>query len=298
MQQRTDNMPLGIDISHFQADVFDEQGNLILDAEGNPFNGINFNEVKNFGVQFVYIKASDGFINSDGSYFVDSQFLKNVIRAKSAGLLTGGYHFSRPQNNYANAEIEAQHFINTLESAYGEGNYGDLMPVLDLEAPAVGQKPFSGAVAYTEIDITLEGEQLLIWAWRFKSYFEAKTNVKLMLYTAKWFYFDEYKIFPYANVLLSMPLWVAEYNVLAPMDFSGWTKYFMWQYTSQGQVAGINGDVDLDVAVSIEAIKIRPAIDVCPSISDIVCKTTLGMNVLFSLGGFGLGFLTGKKYKR
>ena len=41
-------------------------------------------------------------------------------------------------------------------------------------------------------------------------------------------------------------LWIANYNnpPTPPLPV-GWTKYFMWQYTDSGTIAGIKGNVDL-----------------------------------------------------
>lgn len=41
------------------------------------------------------------------------------------------------------------------------------------------------------------------------------------------------------------PIWVAEYNDIC--TYNG--NYILWQYTSKGTVAGINGDVDMDVYI-------------------------------------------------
>ena len=43
------------------------------------------------------------------------------------------------------------------------------------------------------------------------------------------------------------PLWVAEYGVAEPTLPSGWTFWDFWQHSENGQVPGIQGDVDLNV---------------------------------------------------
>ena len=61
-----------------------------------PYNGIdvsnwqkniNFTEVKNSGVQIVYIKASEG------TTFVDPYLEQNYTNAKANGLKIGFYHY-------------------------------------------------------------------------------------------------------------------------------------------------------------------------------------------------------------
>ena len=45
------------------------------------------------------------------------------------------------------------------------------------------------------------------------------------------------------NILKRYDIWVAHYNVKKP-TYNG--TYGIWQYTSKGNVSGINGNVDLD----------------------------------------------------
>jgi GH25 family lysozyme M1 (1,4-beta-N-acetylmuramidase) len=41
-------------------------------------------------------------------------------------------------------------------------------------------------------------------------------------------------------------LWVAHYDVECPRAVDGWRRWSLWQRSSTGRVAGINGNVDLD----------------------------------------------------
>jgi GH25 family lysozyme M1 (1,4-beta-N-acetylmuramidase) len=61
---------------------------------------IDWAQVKNAGVGFAYIKATEG------TNFVDSQFAHNLAGAKDVGLPFGLYHFLRPDNNGA-AQVAA-----------------------------------------------------------------------------------------------------------------------------------------------------------------------------------------------
>lgn len=69
---------------------------------------INWNKVKNAGIQFVMIRAGYG-INT-----VDSNFIKNITGAKYAGLNIGVYWFSYA-NNVQRATQEAEFFLKTIE---------------------------------------------------------------------------------------------------------------------------------------------------------------------------------------
>jgi GH25 family lysozyme M1 (1,4-beta-N-acetylmuramidase) len=48
------------------------------------------------------------------------------------------------------------------------------------------------------------------------------------------------------------PLWLAGYQDAQPPTIAGWTgPYVLWQYTSEGSVPGIAGNVDLNVVVHV-----------------------------------------------
>ncbi|MFP5109627.1 GH25 family lysozyme [Neobacillus sp. C211] len=80
--------------------------------------------------KFVYIRA----YGSDG--LADSKFIEYVNLAKQYGVPSGGYYFARPTPNAdlkTDAEAQAQKFIDKLQEAYGTGQFGDLIPMLDVE---------------------------------------------------------------------------------------------------------------------------------------------------------------------
>lgn len=69
--------PQGIDISHFQGEV-------------------DWSALKSDGLDFVAIKASQGTGYSQSSYYTE-----NISKARSAGLIVGGYHFFTGNENGA-----------------------------------------------------------------------------------------------------------------------------------------------------------------------------------------------------
>lgn len=81
--------------------------------------------------QFVYFRA----YGSGGT--VDADFVSNVKLARSYNVPSGGYFFARPNPGVdikADAEAQAQWFVDKLQEAYGTGQFGDLIPMLDVEA--------------------------------------------------------------------------------------------------------------------------------------------------------------------
>jgi len=185
---------------------------------------------KQSGIQFVYAKVSEG------RGYTDPFFSGNVNKAKAAGIPIGGYHFARPSLN--TAIQEATFFVQLLSATNT-----DLDPVLDLE-----DTNFNGTAA-----------ELVQWTRDFVKHVTKETGRQVILYTAKW-YADRYNGFN--NQLSDLRLWCARYadpQTTIPPDFGGWTQYTIWQYTDSGQLNGVRGNVDLDYAVSLQALGYRPS---------------------------------------
>lgn len=175
------------------------------------------------GYAFVYVKSTEG------KSYVDPMFETNVKNANDVGLDIGAYHFARPDQD--NAVDEANFFVTQIMKVNTT-----LMPVLDLEAPS------STSV--------MSGAKIVDWARTFINTVQAATGRRVMLYTGNWF-IDRFHL----SGLSDIPLWDSVYSSTPPSDDGGWTEWTMWQYTDRGHVDGINGNVDLDVAVSLNALK-------------------------------------------
>jgi hypothetical protein len=87
---------------------------------------------------FVYFRAYGSDHTGDG----DTKFIDFVKLAKQYNVPSGGYYFATPDPTKAanaadlkaDAEAQAAQFITKLQAAYGTGRYGDLVPMLDIEA--------------------------------------------------------------------------------------------------------------------------------------------------------------------
>jgi GH25 family lysozyme M1 (1,4-beta-N-acetylmuramidase) len=206
MQAKTSNMPLGIDVSHHNG-------------------AVDFVKVKNSGVKFVYVKATEG-------VSFTSPALSTLVKgAKAQGLPVGCYHFARPTQN--SAVDEANYFYYTLKSVLPD--MGDLAPVLDLEAPT---DPSDS-----------NGEFLVQWARDFINQFMYLSKRSVTVYTGNW-YLDQFGITNLGGT--GLDLWLANYKLNPPPDSGGWTRWTIFQYTENGLVSGISGNVDLNVATSID----------------------------------------------
>ena len=175
---------------------------------------IDFSQVKNSGIQIVYMLASEG------NYFIDSYLQEFYNGATSNGLLVGFYHFFDPA---VSVYDQAQYFINAIK-----GLTSNCKLVLDLEK--------SGGYAASELsEVAVE----------FLEKVKSLTNTEVAIYT--------YVSFANNNIasgygLENYPLWIAEYGVNSPQGNPIWgNNHAGWQYSDTGSVAGISGNVDMNV---------------------------------------------------
>jgi lysozyme len=111
----------------------------------------------------------------------------------------------------------------------------DLIPALDLEATK------------------LNTDQTAEWVETFISRVKKSTGKNVIIYTGLWF-MDQYA--GLSKKLSKYPLWVSYYKESAPPD-NGWDNWTIWQYTSKGDVPGISGNADLNVATSLDHLLIK-----------------------------------------
>jgi lysozyme len=175
---------------------------------------INWSSVKASGVEFAFVRVSDGI------GFRDPKFATYYPAAKAAGVIRGPYQFFRP-----NQDVAAQ--ADLLVSAIG-GVYtpGDLPPVIDVEATG-GLSPATVAA------------RVRTWVDRVKG----KLGIDPIVYTGKYFWRDQVGG---PSSFANNALWIAAYTSLCPDIPSPWTRWTFWQHSDKGSVSGISGDVDLD----------------------------------------------------
>lgn len=189
----------GIDVSHLQGDI-------------------DFGRVKAAGVQFVFLKATEG-----GTY-VDKAFAGNRAKLKAVGLPCGAYHFFRPKGP---VDKQVDNFCNTV----GKLQPGDLPPVLDVEVPE----------DWVGIPIADRVKMILQWL----NAVEKRLGVQPIVYINNPMARDQLASDP---ALAKYLLWVAHYtNRPAPSVPKPWTAWTFWQYSETGVVDGIvDKEVDLN----------------------------------------------------
>ena len=105
----TNANPAGIDVSHWQGTI-------------------NWNSVRAAGIEFAWIKATEG------TSYKDPQFNRNYPNAHAAGVIRGAYHFARP--GASSGAVQANFFASN-GGAWSADNL-TLPGVLDLEAGCHG----------------------------------------------------------------------------------------------------------------------------------------------------------------
>lgn len=170
--------------------------------------------VKGSGRAFAIARVSDG-INT-----LDNQFARNWRGMKAAGLVRGVYQFFRPSQDPL---VQADLLVSQVTAA-GGFEAGDLPPVLDLETTDSQSSSVVQARARTWLDRI-----------------QARTGRRPIVYTGA------FMSATIGTAFAAYPLWVANYGVTCPSMPSAWSQWLMWQSGSTGRVAGITGNVDVDV---------------------------------------------------
>ena len=213
MQNKNPNSTFGIDINEYTQNV-------------------NFQTLART-IDFLYLRSSG---SGSGRFRVDRKFLEYAKAARNYGIPVGAYHYAIPSYDLTTADSQCNDFINILQEGFGNKNYGDLFPVLDVEAP---------------VDNKISTKALIDWIERFRKCFEKKTRRRLMLYTSTFFIelYNDFKLPDGSQPLKTMPLWVAMYTKIPgnppfPPDAGGWTRWRVWQYSEDENVQGVGSPVD------------------------------------------------------
>jgi GH25 family lysozyme M1 (1,4-beta-N-acetylmuramidase) len=187
------------------------------------YNGtgtINWTSVKNSGVSFAFLKATEGLT------FQDSFYSTNRTNAKAQGIVIGAYHFARPSTSpspAASGKAQADYFINYAKPAKGE-----IQCVCDFEVTG-----------------SLNATDLAAWLTGFVGEVQAVTHTPAIIYCSPGFWSSS---MPSNWTNPNCGLWVANWGVSSPSIPAPWasTGYAFWQYSSTGSVPGVTGNCDLD----------------------------------------------------
>jgi GH25 family lysozyme M1 (1,4-beta-N-acetylmuramidase)/aspartate carbamoyltransferase regulatory subunit len=194
---KNENTKIGIDVSGYQGDI-------------------DFEKIKNAGVEFIIIKVG-GTKKSSGEYYVDSKFIQNITLASEMGLDVGIYFFSYANSNSL-AKKDALWVLDqikdykvTLPIAF---DWEDFQNFNDYNLSFFGLTDMANTFLDT---ITEHGYEGMIYGS--KSYLE-----KIWLPT-------------------NYDTWLAHYTKQTNYE----KEYKFWQICDDGQIDGIDGAVDIDI---------------------------------------------------
>jgi lysozyme len=194
---KNDKTKIGLDISSWQGDV-------------------DFKKIKDAGVEFVIIRVG-GTRGTNGKYFLDSKFERNIKEANKYDIDVGIYFYSYA-NSIKKAKKDAEWVLKQIKK------YDVSLPIaFDWEEWAY----------FNEYNLSFFG--LTSMADSFLKTIE-NHGYKGMLYSSK-AYLD----------MIWMPLdydiWLAHYT--SKTNYEG--KFKFWQLCDNGKVDGIDTDVDIDI---------------------------------------------------
>ncbi len=204
-------------------DVEQEQENAVqLGIDVSKWNGeIDWEVVKAEGVDFAIIRC--GYRGSSSGWLIeDPYFYRNLTEAKKAGIKVGLYFFTQAIN-----QVEAVEEASMVVTLLGETTL-DYPVFIDTEG-AGGNGRADNLDAATRTAVVNAFCQTI-----------QNAGLDAGVYASRNWYLNNL----YVDKMDAPNIWLAEYRQ-TPL-YEG--RYDMWQYTSSGAVAGIEGRVDLNIS--------------------------------------------------
>jgi lysozyme len=172
---------------------------------------IDWQAVRGDGVDFAYIRVSDGAARPDPT------FARNWAQAERVGIARGAYQYFRPLE-------DPEEQADLLLAAIGPPAGPQLPPVIDIEV-ADGVEP-------RELSRRIDR-----WVARVRG----ATGIRPVIYTSakSWS-----ALLGGSRRFRGHPLWIAHYDVECPNTPAAWRRWTIHQVSQQAQVAGIAAPVD------------------------------------------------------
>ena len=184
---------------------------------------IDWKAVKADGVKFAIIKAG----GSDAGFYKDRTFEQNYAGAKSEGIAVGAYYFvGKLCKSRESGAADAKRFIEILK-----GKQFEYPVYIDFEAPDTTNKAGNtdAVIAFCEV-MENAGYFVGVYASEISGFKERLDDSRLQ----------------------HISHWVARYGSKPEINAN---IFHIWQYSSKGRVAGINGNVDMDTSyVDLETV--------------------------------------------
>ena len=186
---------------------------------------IDWAAVKADGISFAMVRLGFRGYGESGKLVLDDTFQQNIQGATAAGLDVGVYFFSQAVT-VDEAVEEAEYVLDALEG------YSITYPVVfDLEQVAHDEARTDDLSVETATEITQAFCQTI-----------AQAGYQPMIYGNVTWLMDRIDL----TQLTEYELWLAQYQSTPTFPY----QFTMWQYSHQGSVAGIEGNVDLNLLLS------------------------------------------------
>lgn len=180
----------------------------------SEFQGeIDFEEVRRSGIEAVYIRVGAG-------EYTDEYFAENYERAKAAGLKIGFYHYVTARS-VDEGRRQARFF-----ASLAAGREPDMRLAMDFE--------YFGSLSVSQINAISEAylDELTALTKREAVIYSDLSNAR--------------NIFSRA-LAEKYPLWAAQYGADEPSANGKWREWVGFQYTDEGRIGGIYGNVDRNI---------------------------------------------------
>lgn len=180
----------------------------------SEFQGeIDFEEVRRSGIEAVYIRVGAG-------EYTDEYFAENYERAKAAGLKIGFYHYVTARS-VDEGRRQARFF-----ASLAAGREPDMRLAMDFE--------YFGSLSVSQINAISEAylDELTSLTRREAVIYSDLSNAR--------------NIFS-RTLAEKYPLWAAQYDADEPSANGKWREWVGFQYTDEGRVGGIYGNVDRNI---------------------------------------------------
>ncbi len=183
---------------------------------------IDWQSVKNSGVDFAMIRIGGRGYGDDGALYADDKAIENITNAKNAGIMVGVYFFSQA--------ITTQEAID--EADYVKKLLGDIK--LDFPV-AYDWEIIKDDDARTDSVSAAQATECA------KAFCERvrQSGYTPMLYSPSQELYFKYDL----SRLSDIDIWYCEYSDVPTFYY----EFSMWQYSSTATVSGIEGDVDLNI---------------------------------------------------
>jgi GH25 family lysozyme M1 (1,4-beta-N-acetylmuramidase) len=122
---------LGLDVSYWQGEITQTGWNTAYSTGNRQFVFIRSSRGGTTGLDQPQGTPGGGTTATLSHRYDDSRFIQNITRATTAGLMTGAYHFARPDIAGNTGTDEADHFIQ-MAGPWMRPGY--MPPMFDLEA--------------------------------------------------------------------------------------------------------------------------------------------------------------------